>query len=119
MSAARADACRRLTHAARAHPDLVAGTHDRFCTDLLRTTDGRVFAKIGAEGVYAFGVVDAGVGFAGKVDDGNARGLYVLIVDLLRRRELITVAEAEALDRWGATTLRNWDGLDVGHVELA
>lgn len=114
----RIAACRRLTDAARAHPELVAGTHEKFCTDILRATKGRVFAKIGAEGVYVFGVVGEGLGFAGKVDDGNARGLYTLMVDLLVRRRLITSAEAAALDRWGTTTLRNWDGLEVGHVEI-
>jgi len=114
----RAAACRRLTDAARRHPDLVAGTHERFCTDLLAATDGRVFGKIGAEGVYTFGVVGEGVGFAGKVDDGNARALYPLMIDLLRRRKLITETEVTALDRWATTVVRNWDGIDVGHIEL-
>jgi L-asparaginase II len=118
LPAERAAACRRLTSAARAHPDLIAGTHERFCTDIVRATNGRVFAKIGAEGVYAFGVVDHGLGFAGKVDDGNARGLYPLMIDLLVQHHLITGAEAAALDHWGNPTLRNWDGLEVGHTEI-
>lgn len=118
LAPARADACRRLTDAARAHPDLVAGTHERFCTDILQVTDGRVFAKIGAEGVYAFGLVGGGLGFAGKVDDGNARGLYPLMIDLLVRRRLMSEDEARLLNHWGSTTLRNWDGLEVGHVEI-
>ncbi len=114
----RAAACRRLTGAARSHPELVAGTHERFCTDLLRATDGRIFGKIGAEGVYALGVIDGDLGFAGKVDDGNARGLYALIIDLLVGRDLMSRREADALRAWGDTTLRNWDGLEVGHLEI-
>ncbi len=114
----RADACRRLTNAARSHPNLVAGTHERFCTDLIAATDGRVFGKIGAEGVYTFGVVGEGIGFAGKADDGNARGLYALMLDLLRRRALISAKEIRALDRWASTVVRNWDGLEVGHIEI-
>lgn len=115
----RAAACRRLTAAARAHPDLIAGTHERFCTDLLRATDGRVFGKIGAEGVYALGVMGADCGFSGKVDDGNARGLYPLIIDLLIGRDLMSPGEADALAYWGDTTRRNWDGLEVGHIEIS
>lgn len=111
-------ACRRITDAARAHPDLVGGTHERFCTDLLRATDGRVFGKVGAEGVYTFGVVGRGCGFAGKVDDGNARGLYPVIIRLLVERDLMSSAEAQALARWGDTTLENWDGLAVGHIDV-
>jgi L-asparaginase II len=118
LTAERAAACRRLTDAARHHPDLVAGSYERFCTDLMTATKGRVFGKIGAEGVYTFGVVGEGVGFAGKSDDGNARPLYPLMIDLLRRRELITSSEAAVLDRWGSTVVRNWDGLEVGHIEL-
>lgn len=114
----RAAACRRLTDAAQAHPELVAGTDERFCTDILRVTGGRIFAKIGAEGVYVFGIVGEGLGFAGKVDDGNARGLYPVMIDLLLRRGLISRREAEALDQWGTSTLRNWDGLEIGHVEI-
>lgn len=114
----RRDACRRLTEAARHHPDLVAGTHERFCTDIIRATDGRVFAKIGAEGVYAFGVVGERLGFAGKVDDGNARGLYAIMIDRLRRRGLLSDSEVDELGRWGSMTVRNWDGLEVGHLEI-
>lgn len=114
----RANACRRLTNAARSHPDLVAGTHERFCTDLITATNGRVFGKIGAEGVYTFGIVGEGIGFAGKVDDGNARGLYALVIDLLRRRDLLSSQEVVALDHWGSTVVLNGDGIDVGHLEI-
>lgn len=114
----RGKACRRLTDAARRHPDLIAGTHERFCTDLIAATNGRVFGKVGAEGVYTFGIVGEGIGFAGKVDDGNARGLYALMIDLLRRRDLLSDREAVALGRWGTTVVRNGAGLEVGHIEI-
>lgn len=118
LSSARQTACRRITDAAAEHPVLVAGTHDRFCTDLLRVTKGRIFGKIGAEGVYAFGVVDAELGFAGKVDDGNARPLYPIMLRLLMERGLMTETEADELGRWRTPTRRNWDGLEVGTIEL-
>lgn len=118
LSAERAAACRRLTEAARRHPDLVAGTTDRFCTDVIRASDGRVFAKIGAEGVYAFGVVGEGVGFAGKIDDGDARGLYPIMVALLAERGFISEAAVEALHQWGSTVIRDRNGAEVGHIEI-
>lgn len=114
----RTTACTRLTDAAGQHPDLIAGTHERFCTDLIAATDGRVVGKIGAEGVYVFGVIGEGVGFAGKVDDGNARGLYPVMLHLLAQRGLITANELRTLDRWGSTTIRNWGGLHVGRIEI-
>lgn len=114
----RATAARRVTEAARMHPSLVAGSHERFCTDLLRATDGRIFGKIGAEGVYAFGVVGADLGFAGKADDGNARGLYPVMIDLLRRRGLLSDQEHSALHPWSDLELLNSAGAVVGHVEI-
>lgn len=114
----RAEACRRLTKAAMRHPVLVAGTHERFCTDLIAATRGRIFGKIGAEGVYTFGVVGESIGFAGKADDGDCRGLYPVMLDLLQRRGLVSAAELSELARWAGTSLRNWDGIEVGHVHI-
>ena len=50
-------------------PFLVGGT-DRFDSVLIEETDGRVVAKIGAEGVHCAAVPELGIGIAVKVDDG-------------------------------------------------
>ncbi len=118
LSPERAAACRRFTDAAAAHPELVAGTHERLCTDLMRVTDGRLFAKIGAEAVYVVGAVDRNLGLAITIDDGNDRGYNALLIELLVRLELLSSAEATELEAWGSTVRRNWDGLEVGRVEL-
>lgn len=121
LEAPRRAACERLVAAVRAHPELVAGSRRRFCTDLLRATGGRVFPKVGAEGVYAVGVpADAGplggVGLAVKMDDGGARGLHALVVALLRRLEIVTDTEVAALSAWRSPVLRNWAGTAVGEL---
>ncbi len=115
---ARANACRRMTDAAAAHPELVAGSHERFCTDLIRVTEGRVFGKFGAEGIFSLGVVGSDVGFACKIDDGAERGFHAIVLHVLRRHDLISDAEVAALDCWGSPVLRNWDGLEVGRTEV-
>ncbi len=114
----RADACRRMTSAAAAHPDLVAGTHERLCTDLMRVTDGRLFAKIGAEAIYVIGAVDRDLGIAITIDDGAYRGFNELLIEILVRLELLSENERELLDSWGSTVRKNWDGLEIGRVEL-
>jgi L-asparaginase II len=45
----------RVVDAMTAHPEMVAG-NGRICTELARVAGGRIFAKIGAEGVYCVGV---------------------------------------------------------------
>jgi hypothetical protein len=65
------------------HPWVVAGT-DRLCTALMQAAEGRLFAKVGAEGVYCVGVPDAGLGMALKVQDGAVRAAEPAVVALLR-----------------------------------
>lgn len=115
----RAAACRRLTAAVAAHPALIAGHHRRLCTDLARVSGGRLFPKIGAEGVYCIGVVGADRGLALKLDDGQARGLYALVLGLLEHLGWLAPGELEALDAWRPGPLTNWAGRAVGRVEVA
>ncbi len=112
----RAAACRRMTSAAAEHPALVAGTRHRLCTDLMTVTEGRLFAKIGAEAVYVVGAVGADRGVAVKVDDGADRGYNALLLEVLARVGLLDRSEAERLDSWGSTVRRNWDGLEIGRI---
>src|SRR3954468_8218486 len=56
----------RIVHAIATRPFLIGGT-DRFDTVLMQETQGRVVAKIGAEGVHSVGVPERGLGVAVKV----------------------------------------------------
>ncbi|HKJ23305.1 MAG TPA: asparaginase [Myxococcota bacterium] len=114
----RAAACRRITAAVAAFPELVAGTQGRLCTDLSRATAGRLFGKIGGEAVYVVGVRGADRGLAVKIDDGSLRGMHAVVLRLLERFDLLGAEEAAALESWRERGLRNWAGLDIGRVEV-
>ncbi len=114
----RSASTRQLTDAAATHPELVAGTHERICTDLIAATNGRLFAKIGAEAVYVIGAVGSDLGLAVKIDDGDQRGLHMLLIELLTRHNLLSPAEREQLTSWSDPIRRNWDGLPIGWVEV-
>ncbi len=118
LSSERAAACRTMQAAVAEHPELIAGNYKRLCTDLARVTGGRLFPKIGAEGVYCIGVRDSGLGLACKVDDGQARGLHALVLGLLSKFELISAQELERLRAWAPGPLSNWAGLEVGQIEV-
>jgi L-asparaginase II len=113
----RRRACERMLAAVEAHPELIAGTHRRICTDIARVTRGRLFPKVGGEAVYAIGVRGAERALAIKIDDGGTRALHAVIVGLLRRWKLATPEELCALEGWEERRLRNWAGLDVGRTE--
>lgn len=118
LATPRREACERMLDAVAAHPVLIAGSHKRICTDIARVTGGRLFPKIGAEGVYGIGVRGGDRGLAIKMQDGAWRGLYPLILHLLRRFALASEDELEALSSWAAGPLHNWAGREVGRVEV-
>lgn len=114
----RRAACERMLTAVEHYPHLIAGHHQRICTDIARVTGGRLFPKIGGEAVYAIGVRGGERALALKIDDGSTRGLHALLVDLLRRFQFLSAEEAAALESWEEKRLKNWAGLDVGRTEV-
>lgn len=118
LDADRAQACERIQAAVARYPELIAGRYKRICTDLVRVSDGRLFAKVGAEGVYVIGVRGAGVGLAVKLSDGQGRGLFPLVVDLCERFGWLEGAALDELGRWRAGDLTNWAGRTVGRTEV-
>lgn len=118
LAPSRRAACERMLNAAAAHPELVAGHHKRLCTDILRVTRGRLFAKIGGDAIYVIGARGTGRGLAVKIDDGESRGLSPLVIALCERFGWLSKAESDALAAWRAGPTRNWAGLEVGRVEV-
>ena len=117
MSSAYRDAAQRVGQAMRAHPLLVAGP-GRFDTDLMQATDAPLVAKAGAEGVHGLYVLGRGFGLAVKVDDGSDRGYRQVVIELLRRRGLLTDQAADDLAERHGRTVRNWGGEPVGRLEV-
>lgn len=108
----------RVLDAVAANPALIAGEYKRICTALSRVTKGRLFPKIGAEGVYVVGERGSNRGLAIKLDDGGLRGLHPLLMELLTRHEFLSEEEAASLASWRSTELRNWSNKLVGSIEV-
>ncbi|TVR61972.1 MAG: asparaginase [Gemmatimonadales bacterium] len=94
------------------HPFQVAGT-GRLCTAVMEATDGRVVAKLGAEGVYAGVDRRSGLGFALKVEDGARRACEVALVGLLDRMEMLDGASGHGLAPWRERSVPNTLGEDA------
>lgn len=118
LSPARAKAAKVITDAAKAHPELVAGTYDRECSRIIEVTEGKIFAKIGAEAVYIAGGVGQNKALAVKIDDGGSRAIGALVVNLLKHYDMIDDKEAAELGDISSLVLKNWDGLEVGSIRL-
>lgn len=108
----------RIVAALREHPFLVGGS-DRFDTVLIEETEGRVVAKVGAEGIHSAAVVDRGLGIALKVEDGAARAQYPALLYLLQRLgELPDPLPPRLLD-FACARVRNTRGEIVGALQVA
>lgn len=77
------EAVRLLSAAIAAQPRYMGGTSS-FCSEVVTHTEGRVLAKLGAEGVYGAWLPEAGLGLAMKGEDGNARATEVAMAAVLR-----------------------------------
>jgi len=96
---------RTIREAMLAHPEMVAGTHDRLDTSIMKALPGRVVAKGGAEALRAIGILPGprgngvfgrATGLALKIEDGDAggRAASAALVEALR---LAGVLEGQAL----------------------
>ncbi len=106
-----AAAAARLREAVAANPDMIAG-EGRFDTEITTALGTAAFVKTGAEGIHAGALPALGLGFALKIDDGATRAADAATAALLTRY----LGPHDALIRWSATTLRNWNGIEVGRV---
>ena len=105
----------RIVGAMQTRPFLMGGT-DRFDSILIEETEGRVIAKIGAEGVHSVAVVDRGIGFAIKVEDGAQRAQFPAVVRTLQLLDALPEALPPRLEEFLRRPVRNTRGEVVGEV---
>jgi L-asparaginase II len=99
-------------------PDYVGGT-DRLCTQLMRVADGRIFVKVGAEGVYCAGIPGAELGIALKVEDGASRAAEPALLAVLRTLALLSDEDMAGLTRWCEPDVLNTRGERVGAIRAS
>ncbi|MGH7496468.1 MAG: asparaginase [bacterium] len=101
------------------HPEMIAG-EERFDTEVMRATHGRILAKTGAEGIECIAIDGPEpLGMAIKVADGAARVIPVIVLAVLEKLQVLSAAELEQLSKYRRLPLRNHCGLETGWIEPA
>ena len=130
LSEARAAACRKITSAMIAHPEMVSN-YGEFDCELMNTAAGRIVTKRGAEGFQIIGLMpgvygEHGVGIAFKVTDGDAARMNdnlesaprvrpAITLEILRQLNALNETQFKALSKFGPErTLKNYAGLVTG-----
>jgi L-asparaginase II len=107
----------RIAHAMQTRPFLVGGS-DRFDSAIIEATEGRVIAKIGAEGVHSVAIIDEGIGIALKVECGAQRAQFPAVIAVLQHYGALPRDLPPRLAEFSYKQLRNTRGEVVGDVRL-
>ncbi|MBS4190166.1 asparaginase [Bacillus sp. FJAT-49705] len=111
----RAKVVNRITTAMMEFPEMVGGT-GRFCTDFMKSSNGRLFGKAGAEGVYLIGDRETGIGIAIKIEDGNGRAAYPTALKTLKQIGLIEEEQINSLMHHYRPALKNARQENIGEL---
>jgi L-asparaginase II len=106
---------KRLRSAMAAHPTLVGG-EQTLDSDLMGLSEGRIIAKLGAEGLLCVAVPERGLGLAITVEDGSPRGLGPAIIQVLDELELADGKMLQALRERHGGQVMTFAGESVGTV---
>ena len=112
LSVERGQIAQRIMRACFAAPNMVAGP-GRLDTLVMDRLPGKVFLKTGAEGVYCGAFPELGLGFALKIDDGNARASKAVT------EWLIGSMLKHTIDFGEIGPIKNWRGTHVGDIRAA
>ncbi len=105
-AAAGEEGASAVLDAMTAHPFQVAG-RGRLCTELMTELEGRVVAKVGAEGVYCALDRQTGRGIALKVEDGTRRAAEVALVAVLGELQVLGDDQSDPMAHRGAPSVPN------------
>lgn len=107
----------RVASAMIANPAMIAG-EGRLCTELITCTEGRLLAKVGAEGLYCVGVPGAELGIALKIEDGANRAVGPALIALLRDLDLISEDDVGVLLHHACPEVTDARGETVGQIRV-
>ncbi|RCW42003.1 MULTISPECIES: asparaginase [unclassified Halanaerobium] len=103
----------RIVRVMKEYPAVIAGT-DRFGTLLCQTLSKNILAKSGADGVFALAFDDKGI--AVKIEDGKLPAAYPVVIDILKKYDVITDEEIEKLDKYYRPVIKDHNGRKAGYI---
>ena len=130
LTEARATACRKITIAMTAHPEMISN-YGEFDCELMTVGAGRIVTKRGAEGFQIIGLMpgvygENGVGIAFKVADGDASRMNeelessgrvrpAVTLEILRQLQALNETQLQSLAKFGPVKqIKNHRGLLTG-----
>ena len=94
----------------------LTGSKMRYDCQLMLVTNGKIFAKWGAEGVLMFANKEKKIGGVIKVKDGNERALPSVANEIFKKLSIINKKEKEKLSHWSNQALYNHAKIKIGKI---
>ena len=104
-----------LLNAINKFPELIGGKN-RFDSEIIKYTKGKIFCKMGAEGVLLFADIKKNTGGLIKIVDGNERAIPPLAMKIFIKLKLLSSDEKRNLIRWTEQILYNHAKKAVGKI---
>ena len=95
---------------------LLIGGRNRFDSDVIKSTKGRIFCKGGAEGVFLFADFNKKIGGVIKILDGNNRAIPSIAMKIFLKLKLLSKNESKELNNWTIQKLFNHANKQVGKI---
>jgi L-asparaginase II len=108
----------RLREAMATHPTLVGG-EETLDSDIMVLSEGRIIAKLGAEGLLCLAVPERGLGIAIAATDGSSRALGPAAVAVIEQLALAEPATVDRLRERHVETVKTFAGEVVGEMRPA
>ncbi|MBC2725284.1 asparaginase [Desulfosporosinus sp.] len=107
--------CKTVFDAMTQFPEMIAGDY-KFCTELMRVTEGKLIGKVGCEAVYCLGIKEGNLGVCIKIVDGNERAVYPVVIQVLRELGILSTTEFNSLKPWYRQALHNNISEIIGEI---
>ena len=104
-----------LLNAIAKYPFLIGGKN-RFDSEVIKHTEGRIFCKGGAEGVLLFVDISKKIGGVLKIEDGNERAIPPLAMKIFYKLKLLSINEKRNLIKWTEQILYNHTKKVIGKI---
>ena len=118
LADARGKAAKDVLAAMSEHPSMVSGD-GQFCTELMRSTEGRVIGKLGADGIYCTAEREGGWAMAIKIEDGNVAAIPAVVIRAFRQMNILAEGEHQSLRHFAVREILNCHGEKVGETKAA
>jgi len=108
---------RTLINSVLENPEYIGGTSS-FDTKVMKASEGKIFCKHGAEGVFLFIHIQKEISGVIKITDGNERAIPITILNIFKKLKIMNKKELRKLEKKEKLDLQNHAGKKIGHINI-